>query len=146
LRLATIFQRPTIEQLAEIIREETKENGGTTGTSLVEIQGRGTRPPLFLVLGAGGGMFWGYGNLSRRLGPEQPVFGFKSRGLDGREEFSCIEEMASAYLADLRAVQPQGPYYLGGYCFGGNVAYEIARQLCFQGQEVALLALMNCAP
>jgi pimeloyl-ACP methyl ester carboxylesterase len=53
--------------------------------------------------------------------------------------------MAARYIADLRDVQPQGPYYLGGYCFGGNVAYEMACQLTEQGHEVAMLALLNCA-
>ncbi len=88
----------------------------------------------------------GYVNLARRLGPEQPVFGFSSCGLDGRAEFGTIEEMAAKYVDDLRVVQPRGPYYLGGYCFGGNVAYEMARQLEAQGEKVALLALFNCAP
>src|SRR5206468_10373945 len=110
------------------------------------IQSKGSRPPLFLVHGAGGGMFWGYVNLARHLGAEQPIYGFKSRGLDGREEFERIEDMAAQYIADLRALQPVGPYFLGGYCFGGNVAYEMARQLRRQGEEIGLLALMNCAP
>ncbi|HWH71852.1 MAG TPA: AMP-binding protein, partial [Candidatus Sulfotelmatobacter sp.] len=146
LRLATIFQAPTIEQLAAILREEIKESSITAVSSLVEIQAQGTRPPLFLVHGAGGGMFWGYVNLSRCLGPNQPVYGFKSRGLDGEEEYGSIKEMAAHYVADLRLMQPHGPYYLGGYCFGGNVAFEMARQLAEQGQPVALLALLNCAP
>src|SRR5262249_3358869 len=104
------------------------------------------RKPLFLVHGAGGGMFWGYMNLSRHLGPDHPVYGFRSRGLDGRQEFDRVEEMAEDYVEDLRVVQPRGPYFLGGYCFGGNVAYEMARLLKAQGEEVALLALFNCSP
>ncbi|HZQ34591.1 MAG TPA: thioesterase domain-containing protein, partial [Dehalococcoidia bacterium] len=71
---------------------------------------------------------------------------FKSRGLDGLPEWPTIEEMAANYLADLRAHQAHGPYLLGGYCFGGVVAYEMARQLRQQGEDVALLALMNCSP
>jgi amino acid adenylation domain-containing protein/FkbH-like protein len=146
LRLATIFRALTIEQLAAVIREEMREFSVTAGTSLVELQAKGTRPPLFLVHGAGGGMFWGYVNLARRLGLDQPVFGFSSRGLDGRAEFGTIEEMAAQYVKDMQVVQPRGPYYLGGYCFGGNVAYEMARQLESRGEKVALLALLNCAP
>ena len=113
-------------------------------SSIVEIQPKGTRSPLFLVHGVGGGMLWGYSNLARQLGEEQPIYAFKSRGIDGLEEFTRIEDMAEHYAADLRRFQPQGPYYLGGYCFGGNVAYEMARQLTVQGQKVALLLLMNC--
>ena len=146
LRVATVFQAPTIEQLAGVIREEIQEGSALTGSSLVEIQSLGTRPPLFLVHGAGGGMFWGYVNLSRHLGTDQPVYGLKSRGLDGREELSTIQEMAAQYVADVRAFQPHGPYHLGGYCFGGNVALEMARLLQEQGQSVALLALLNCSP
>jgi amino acid adenylation domain-containing protein/FkbH-like protein len=146
LRVATVFQAPTIEQLAAVIREEIQEGSALAGTSLVEIQSKGSRPPLFLVHGAGGGMFWGYVNLSRHLGTDQPVYGLKSRGLDGREELGSIEEMAAQYVADIRAFQPRGPYHLGGYCFGGNVALEMARQIKAQGEEVALLALLNCSP
>src|SRR3954466_11251371 len=113
-------------------------------SSIVGIQPKGKRPALFLVHGVGGGMLWGYHNLARELGEEQPIYAFKSRGLDGLEEFTRIEDMAAHYIADLRQFQPQGPYHLGGYCFGGNVAYEIARQLTAQGQEVGLLLLMNC--
>ena len=146
LPLAAIFMAPTIEKLAAVIRDEMREDSATAGTSVVELQPKGTQPPLFLVHGAGGGMFWGYVNLARLLGPDQPVFGFSSRGLDGHTEFGSIEEMAAQYVNHLQVVQPRGPYYLGGYCFGGNVAYEMARQLESRGEKVALLALLNCAP
>ncbi|HYG24753.1 MAG TPA: amino acid adenylation domain-containing protein [Verrucomicrobiae bacterium] len=146
LKLATIFQAQTIEQLAAILRKEIHEDSAISGTSIVEIQPKGTKPPLFFVHGAGGGMFWGYVNLSRYLGNDQPVFGLRSRGLDGREEFATIEEMARQYVADMRVMQPHGPYHIGGYCFGGNVAYEMARQLHAAGEEVRTLAVFNCAP
>ncbi|HMC27505.1 MAG TPA: amino acid adenylation domain-containing protein, partial [Verrucomicrobiae bacterium] len=115
-------------------------------SSIVEIQPKGSRPPLFLVHGVGGGMFWGYTNLSRHLHPDQPIYALKSRAMDGAPEFATIEEMAAHYLADVRKVQPHGPYYLGGYCFGGNVAYEMAQQLKADGEEVAFLGLINCGP
>jgi amino acid adenylation domain-containing protein/FkbH-like protein len=146
LPLASIFTAPTVEKLAVVIRDEMRDDSATAGTSAVELQPKGTRPPLFLVHGAGGGMFWGYVNLARRLGSGQPVFGLSSRGLDGRAEFGTIEEMAAHYVKDMQVVQPRGPYYLGGYCFGGNVAFEMARQLESGGETVALLALLNCAP
>ena len=144
VRVATIFHSPTIEELAQIIRDDRRES--SPKSSIVEIQANGERPPLFLVHGAGGGMFWGYANLSRHLGTSQPIYAFRSRGLDGLDEFSSIEEMAAQYVADLRRVQPNGPYYLGGYCFGGVVAYEMARQVVNGGEKIALLALLNCAP
>ncbi|MBI4624603.1 MAG: amino acid adenylation domain-containing protein [Verrucomicrobia bacterium] len=143
LPLATVFQAATIGELAPIVRGKAE---ATAGTSLVEIQAHGRQPPLFLVHGVGGGMFWGYGNLARHLGDDQPLHAFKSRGLDGLAEFETIEEMAAHYVADLRAFQPEGPYRIGGYCFGGNVAYEMARQLHAAGERVAVLVLMNCTP
>jgi amino acid adenylation domain-containing protein len=110
LKIATVFQAPTIEQLAAVIRDETREGSVTAGTSLVELQSKGSRPPLFFVHGAGGGMFWGYVNLARRLGDDQPVFGFSPHGLKPGE-FASIEAMAARYVRDLRVVQEHGPYY-----------------------------------
>jgi thioesterase domain-containing protein/acyl carrier protein len=144
LPVAAIFQHRTIDQLARLLR--SSDQLYTPVSSIVEIQGQGDRPPVFFVHGVGGGMFWGYSNLARHLGSRQPIFAFKSRGLEGLPEWMTIEEMASNYVADLRAHQPEGPYWLGGYCFGGVVAYEMARQLEAQGEKVAFLALINCAP
>jgi aspartate racemase len=141
--VSAIFQSPTIAQLARTLCAGERSAGGS---AVVAIQPQGTRPPLWLVHGVGGGMFWGYTNLSRYLGAEQPVYALKSRGLEGGDEFDRIEDMAAAYVKELRAFQPHGPYFLGGYCFGGDVAYEMARVLEAQRQRVALLALMNCAP
>ncbi len=144
LPVAAIFQHRTVEQLARLLR--TSETRYAPATSIVEIQGHGSRPPIYFVHGVGGGMFWGYANLARYLGTDQPIYAFKSRGLDGLPEWPTIEEMAANYVADLRAHQPRGPYRLGGYCFGGVVAYEMARQLKALGEDVAVLALMNCSP
>ncbi|HVU32193.1 MAG TPA: amino acid adenylation domain-containing protein [Opitutaceae bacterium] len=144
LPVAAIFQHRTVDQLARLLRDP--EPRYAPATSVVEIHGQGTRPRLYLVHGVGGGMFWGYANLARHLGPDQPLYAFKSRGLDGLPEWPTIEDMAATYVADLRAHQPRGPYLIGGYCFGGIVAYEMARQLRARGEEVALLALINGSP
>jgi amino acid adenylation domain-containing protein len=143
LSLAALFQFQTIEQMASVLR---KSLAPPPRSAVVEVQPEGSKPPIFFVHGVGGGMFWGYINLARHLGTDQPVYALRSRGLDGQEEWGRIEEMATDYVRDVRAFQPRGPYYLGGYCFGGNVAYEMARQLHAQGEQVALLALINCAP
>lgn len=145
LSVAMIFQQPTIEQLGQLLRGPITAAPPPV-SSLVEIRAQGSRPPLYFVHGVGGGMFWGYSNLARHLSPDQPVYAFKSRGLDGLEEWPTIEEMAAHYVADLRALQPRGPYLLGGYCFGGNVAHEMACQLHAQGEQTALIALINCVP
>jgi amino acid adenylation domain-containing protein len=145
LPVAALFQNPTIEQLAKLLNHQPGiENSGPT--SLVEIQPLGHRQPLFLVHGVGGGMFWGYSNLARHLGNGQPIYAFKSRGLEGDPEFETIEEMADSYLSDLRKFQPKGPYYLGGYCFGGVVAYEMACRLRAQGEHVPLVTMINSNP
>jgi amino acid adenylation domain-containing protein len=118
LRVGMVFQYPTVEQLAILLREKRTERN--PGSSLVEIQARGSRKPLFLVHGAGGGMFWGYVNLARHLGQDQPIYGFRAD--ESVAGAITIEGIAAKYIADMRKVQPSGPYYLGGYCFGGNVA------------------------
>jgi thioesterase domain-containing protein/acyl carrier protein len=145
LPVSSVFQHPTVAQLSELLISETAVETHAP-TSLIDIQPNGERPPIYMVHGVGGGMFWGYANLSRHLGSDQPVHAFKSRGLDGLPEWETIGEMARSYVADLKAAQPEGPYVLGGYCFGGNVAYEMARQLKEQGDEVALVVLISCSP
>src|SRR5439155_1105218 len=138
LALATLTYAPTVEQLARVIR-----NGSDVPAScLVPIQARGEQPPFFCVHGFGGGVI-GYGALAQQLGPERPFFGLQARGVDGEAEpDDSIPAMAARYMEALRAVQPRGPYRLGGYCFGGVVAYEMACQLQAQGERVALLAVL----
>jgi phthiocerol/phenolphthiocerol synthesis type-I polyketide synthase E len=138
--LATIFEAPTIRQLAGIMRQ-----GGwkPNWASLVAIQPNGSRPPLFLVHGAEGNVLL-YRELVDRLGPDQPVYGLQSRGLDGTLEIPTrLEDMAACYIEEIRNRQPEGPYYLGGYCMGGGVALEMAQQLLAQGQDVALVAMFE---
>jgi amino acid adenylation domain-containing protein/FkbH-like protein len=143
LPLVTIFQASTVEELA---RTATASRDARSRSVVVPVQANGTRPPLFLVHGAGGDVLWGYANLAKHMHPEQPIYGIKSRGQIGLEEFDEIEDMARYYLQEVRALQPHGPYFLGGYCFGGNVAYEMARQLRSQGETVAQLLLIDATP
>ena len=143
LPLVVLFQNPTIEQLAHVLEQR---KGHTSSTSIVPIQTNGSRPPLILVHGAGGGILWGYANLSAHLGPDQPVYAVEPRLIaSSAGERLTVEHMAQQYLTHLRAFQPRGPYYIGGYCFGGYVAYEIARLLREENEPVALLALIDSA-
>ncbi len=104
---------------------------------------RSRQRPLFLVHPVGGHVFF-YERLARRLGGDRPVYGLRARGLEaGEEPQARLEEMAAAYLAEVRAVEPAGPYLLGGSSLGGMVALEIAQQLRAAGEEVALLALLD---
>lgn len=142
LPLVILFQCPTIEKLARAIDQR---KGRAAATSIVPIQTAGSKPPLVLVHGAGGGILWGYANLSTHLGQDQPVYAIEPRLAAAGHTSLTVEEMARQYLADLRAFQPKGPYYLGGYCFGGYVAYEMACLLHAAGEPVALVALLDAA-
>ena len=140
LPLATLFDAPTIEELARILRREEAPAGWSP---LVPIQTSGSRPPFFCIHGAGGNVLI-YRELAQRLGPDQPFYGLQAVGLDAScPPLTSIEEMAAAYAKEIRKKQPRGPYFLGGYCMGGTVAYEIAQQLHAQGERVALLALFD---
>jgi amino acid adenylation domain-containing protein len=140
LPLAALVQAPTIEQLADLLHRVAEVRAWS---SLVAIQPHGSRPPLYLMHGLGGNIV-GYAALARHLGLDQPVFGLQSWGLSGRHSpHTRIEEMATHYLAEISALQPQGPYFLGGLSFGGLVAFEMAQQLHAQGRPVGLVALLD---
>ncbi len=142
LPLVTLFQAPTVEKLARVIDER---NPQAAFSSLVPIRTAGSKPLLVLVHGAGGGILWGYANLAGQMGDDQPVYAMEPRLTADADSVLTVEDMAERYLAELRGFQPAGPYYLGGYCFGGYVAYEMARRLTADGQKVALLALIDSA-
>ena len=140
LPLATLFQSPTIEQLARILRQQTNY---LSWSPLVAIQPGGSKRPFFCVPGGGGNVIYFY-DLAHHLGPDQPLYGLQARGLDGKSEpHTRVEEMAAYYIEAIQTVQPQGPYLLGGHSFGSWVAFEIAQQLRRRGHEVALLAILD---
>nr|WP_244239126.1 non-ribosomal peptide synthetase [Corallococcus carmarthensis] len=136
--LSVLFQQPTVEQLAQILRDDSQ-----AWTPLVPLErGEAGHRPFFLVH-PGGGNVLAYSELARRLGPSLPVYGLQSRGLDGRPVAESIEEMATLYIEAIRTVQPHGPYQLGGWSLGGLVAYEMAQRLREAGEAVDLLALID---
>jgi thioesterase domain-containing protein/acyl carrier protein len=139
LPLATLYEAPTIPELARFVQGVS----AAAWSSLVAIQPSGSRPPLFFVHGAGGTVL-SYRELSEHLGPDQPFYGLQAQGLDGSSSpLTTVQEMAALYLREMQQVQPHGPYFLGGYCMGGTVAYEIAQQLVASGEKVAFLALLD---
>ncbi len=139
-------QMRTVDRLAAYLDNMGKCCRPAMDSPLIAIQPRGTRAPLFLVHGVGGGMLWGYENLSRHLGTDQPVFAFKPCGAERLDEFDTVGKMAAYFVRELRRFQPEGPYALGGYCFGGNVAHEMACLLDQEGQSVSLVALIGSSP
>src|SRR5712692_5548145 len=143
LPLATLFQAPTVKELARVLR---KEGLPAPWSSLVMIQPGGERTPLFCVHAAGGNVIE-YRDLARLLGPDQPFYGLQANGLDGKSDpHTTIPEMAAHYIKEMREVQPNGPYLLGGRSSGGTIAFEMACQLKAAGEEVALLALLDAYP
>jgi amino acid adenylation domain-containing protein len=139
LSMAGLLAAPTVEHLARALRGDALPAAG----ALVPLRAAGDARPLFFVHAAGGNVV-SYAALARHLGAGQPFYGLQSRGLDGDGLPRVrVEEMAAAYLAELRAVQPEGPYRLGGWSMGGVVAFEMARVLAAAGEAVELLALVD---
>jgi amino acid adenylation domain-containing protein len=140
LPITTLFQASTVESLAWFLRQGM---GAPSSRSLVEIRASGTRPPMFWVHPGGGGVLC-YARLAHHLGADQPFYALQARGLSGeappRDDFTT---MAAAYIAELREIQPAGPYWLGGWSLGGLIAFEMARQLRQEGQEIASLVLLD---
>ncbi len=141
--LATLLQQQTIEALAAVIRQK---EWSPSWSSLVQIQpGAATKPPLFCIHPVGGNILEYY-TLANYLDRDQPVYGLQSQGLDGKQTpLRRVEDMAARYIDQMLTVQPDGPYFLAGFSFGGLVAYEMARQLHDRGKQTALLAMLDCS-
>ena len=138
--LHLVFQNPTVEQLASLLRASGEL---PPAPSLVAIQPRGNRSPLFWVHPTGGSIFC-YLDLARHLGPDQPFYAFQSSGIDGRRPLlPSIEEMAACYVEELLAAGPAGPWRLGGWSMGGAIAFEMARQLHARGREVDSVTVLD---
>jgi thioesterase domain-containing protein len=138
-----LFQAQTVAGQAEIIR---KNDSTQHWSALVPIQPKGTGTPFFLVPGGSGGHgeMIVYSRLARWLNADQPLYLFQAAGLNSMRATSpAIENIAAEWLKEMRRVQPEGPYLLGGECIGGTAAFEIACQLKAQEQEVGLLVLMD---
>ena len=140
LPLASLIQAPTIYQLAPLLGDKAAI---PSWSSMVKLSNGQGRAPLFLMHSHGGNVLE-YEPLAHRLGHELPLYALQARGLDGHiPENLRIEEMASYYLREIRQVQPHGPYYLGGFCFGGFLALEAAQQLRATGEMVAVVVMLN---
>jgi len=145
LPLTHLLQGGTIEHLADMLRKQATPE---SRSPLVTLQPQGRRCPLFAVHPVMGDI-WDYIKLARFLHPDQPLYGIQAPGIYGEQEpLTRIEEMAASYIAAVSTIQPEGPYQLLGYSFGGYVAFEMARQLQAQGKRVASLVLLDtpCHP
>ena len=141
LPLATLYHASTIEQLAREV--EHRQGQIDNWPSLVPIRPQGKKARFFCIHGAGGNVLL-YRDLARYFGEEYAFYGLQSQGLNGRgSPLTSVQAMAEKYLNEIRKLQPDGPYFLGGYCLGGTIAYEIAQLLRRDGHEVALVALLD---
>ncbi|MFJ4806787.1 amino acid adenylation domain-containing protein [Streptomyces murinus] len=140
--LADFIAAPTPAGLAARLRD-----GGARAAfdPLVPIRPQGTRPPLFMVHPMGGSVLC-YVAFARHLSDDQPLYALQATEADpGTTPLSSMAELADSYLTALRTVQPHGPYTVGGWSFGGFVAYEITRRLRAAGEEATLLVLDTTA-
>lgn len=135
-----LFQAPTIGQLADIIRSQADD---TIQAPYVEFLAEGSQPPLFCIHGAKGNLIFCHG-LGVYLDADRPVYGIQEplrwRGWALPER---LEDIAAHYIDIIRTVQPAGPYFLMGYCFGGTIAFEMAQQLVAQGETVGGLFMLD---
>lgn len=139
LSLTLIMESPKFGELCEVLREHRT----TRYVPLVPLKPGDGSPPVFIIPGLGGtvaGLF----PMTRRMTYPGAVIGIQARGLAGEDSpHATVEAMAAKYLREVKARQPDGPYYLCGYSFGGLVAFEMARRLRESGDEVALVGLLD---
>jgi len=137
-----IYQAPTLRALSALLENETAPR-----LAPVVLMRAGTQePPVFLLHGMGGNLME-LSELVRRMKTERAIYGMQSRGTDGMEEPCCtVKQFAEFHLETMRRVQPNGPYLLIGYSFGGLVAFEMAQRMADRDREVGLLVLIDSYP
>ncbi|WP_272002971.1 amino acid adenylation domain-containing protein [Nannocystis radixulma] len=143
LPLSVLFERPTVAAMARLLTEPA-----STGVwePMVAIRPHGERPPFFCLPGIAGDVLY-LRALAHHLGPDQPFYTLQTVGLDGvSAPYTSVAALAERYVAELRRVQPCGPYRLGGHSWGGAIAYAMAERLVADGERVAVLALVDSTP
>ena len=130
LPITTIFNAPTVEQLADIVR------GRAYYSALVPVQTKGTRPPFFMIHS-----YLLYQGIPAELGEDYPFYGLRELDTDAKD--MTVEQRAAACLGEMRSIQPKGPYYIGGWCAAGPLAVETARQIVASGDTVGFLVLFD---
>jgi thioesterase domain-containing protein len=128
------------DEIIALLRHAEAVKSGPS--AIIPLKPRGSRPPLFAIPGHNGDVFC-YRALAGHLDEEQPLLGVQPPGLDGGEPTRSIADLARYELDQIRQCRPEGPYLIAGYCAGGTLAFEVARQLNEQGQQVGLLALFG---
>ncbi len=154
--ISILFEAPSIRKIASLIEAQIGPQDGDAGevsaksperrfTHIVPMHegAAGQKQPFFLVAGMFGNVL-NLRHLAHLLGADRPFYGLQARGLYGDQEpHRSIEDAARDYIAELREVQPEGPYMLGGFSGGGITAYEMARQLEAEGEQINLIVLLD---
>jgi len=161
LKLSEILLNPELEHMNEVIEKIESPDFILKNNFpiMFPVQAKGSLTPLFLIAGAHGNRYYNletmessyeedflryFSSLIGFLGKEQPLYGFRPKGIFFNEKaHKNVKEMATAYISELKRIQPEGPYIIGGECVGGSVAYEIAKQLTDKGDKVEHLILMD---
>ncbi|MBA3341047.1 MAG: non-ribosomal peptide synthetase, partial [Gemmatimonadaceae bacterium] len=140
LPLDSLFHAPTLEEQAGLLREPWR---ATRKRWMVAVQPSGTKPPLFFAPPAASPALV-FAALARHLGKDQPLYGLAPPDIDGDVAIATwFVDSAARYVEEIRSVQPTGPYLVGGSCFGGLMAYEVAQLLVRQGEKIARLVLID---
>jgi len=144
LRIRTLFEAPTVAQLAPRLNAQSSPESAFE--QLLPLRSQGSLPPLFCAHPAGG-LSWNYAGLMRELEAQRPIYGLQAPGVAHDVPYAAtIEAMAEDYVNAIQRIQPQGPYHLLGWSFGGVVAYAMACRLQQMGERVALLGIMDSYP
>ncbi len=142
LPLNVLLNTGTVAQLAKLIREAEHTQLWPLLVD-IRINELTTGSPVFGVHGIGGGSLF-YKQIAEHIDEDVPFYGLQSLGMDGiQQPLERVEDMALLYLDEIRKVQPQGPYRIVGYSFGGFIALEIAQMLVAQGQRVSFLGMLD---
>lgn len=139
--LTALFEGPTVEKLASLVDKDDHK-----WDSFVSIKATGSKTPIYLIHGVGLNVLI-FSPLAKYLDPEQPIYGIQAKGLNGIDKlFNRMEDIAAHYIEEILAQNPHGPYAIGGYSFGGLIAFEMSKQLKAMGKEVILTCMLDsCA-
>lgn len=141
--MAHLFSAQTVREMAGLIE---RGDVGAGWSPVVTLQPDGELIPFFCVHGMTGDVLW-FAELAGRMGPDRPVYGIQSLGLDGvQDPIDNLEAMASLYILEMRAIQPNGPYFIGGASLGGVIVMEMAQQLRATGLDVGAVVIFDTTP
>ena len=149
LSVQSLFRSPTVEQLVDEAGQETADSVRDSLQRLLPLRTTGTKAPLFTVHPATG-ISWGFATMLHGLDTQRPLIGLQMPGLapEDPEQITAhtLIELADDYIAQMRSVQPEGPYHLLGWSFGGILAHRLAARLQELGEDVAFLGILDAFP